>query len=204
MDCLRYVPFPSQVMIQPQLTSYHFAGPPEPVLLDVQSIMPDRILMLDAYFYGACVGLLHITTTFHHVLAPMRTSMTRNHPFNCCTQSSNSDLISTHSSRMPHTYTVVVFHGTTIALWRKSNYHLQPEHAAFAQLLAVRNRFSLLGSVSFFNTKHTAVQAIVELSSTSWLSAWRPSARLRRCGLIWLYTRSFAVAFVFVVQGFSS
>jgi hypothetical protein len=43
-----------QVMIQPQLTSYHFAGPPEPVLLDVQSIMPDRILLLDAYFYGAC------------------------------------------------------------------------------------------------------------------------------------------------------
>lgn len=27
------------------------AGPPEPVLLDVSSIAPDRILLLDAYFY---------------------------------------------------------------------------------------------------------------------------------------------------------
>ncbi len=38
-------------MIQPQLTAYHFNGPPEPVLLDVQSILPERILFLDAYFY---------------------------------------------------------------------------------------------------------------------------------------------------------
>ncbi|KAF5842832.1 COP-II coat subunit [Dunaliella salina] len=71
----------AMVMIQPQLTAYHFGGPPEPVLLDVQSIMPDRILLLDAFFY------------------------------------------------------VVVFHGATIAMWRKAQYHLQPEHAAFAQLL---------------------------------------------------------------------
>jgi len=33
-------------------------------------------------------------------------------------------------------FSVVVFHGTTIAQWRKAEYHLQPEHAAFAQLLA--------------------------------------------------------------------
>ena len=33
---------------------------------------------------------------------------------------------------------VVLFHGTTIALWRKSEYHKQEEHAAFAELLAVR------------------------------------------------------------------
>ena len=68
-------------MIQPQLTAYHFSGPPEPVLLDVQSILPERILLLDAYFY------------------------------------------------------VVIFHGQTVATWRKSGYHTQPEHAAFAQLL---------------------------------------------------------------------
>ena len=32
---------------------------------------------------------------------------------------------------------VVIFHGTTVASWRKNEYHLQPEHAAFAELLAV-------------------------------------------------------------------
>lgn len=57
------------------------AGPPEPVLLDVSSITPDRILLLDAYFY------------------------------------------------------VVVFHGSTVAQWRKAGYQDQPEHAAFKQLL---------------------------------------------------------------------
>lgn len=71
----------AMVMIQPQLTAYHFNGPPEPVLLDVQSILPDRILLLDAYFY------------------------------------------------------IVVFHGTTVAQWRKAEYQKQPEHATFAQLL---------------------------------------------------------------------
>ena len=33
---------------------------------------------------------------------------------------------------------LVIFHGTTVASWRKNEYHLQPEHAAFAELLAVR------------------------------------------------------------------
>lgn len=32
-------------------------------------------------------------------------------------------------------FTVVIFHGTTIAQWRKAGYHNQPEHAVFAQLL---------------------------------------------------------------------
>lgn len=40
-----------QVMIQPQLSAYHFNPPPEPVMLDVSSILPERILLLDAYFY---------------------------------------------------------------------------------------------------------------------------------------------------------
>ena len=71
----------SLVMIQPTLMAYSFNGPPEPVLLDVCSIAPDRILVLDAYF------------------------------------------------------AVVVFHGQTIAQWRKANYQDQPEHEAFKQLL---------------------------------------------------------------------
>ncbi|KAI5647623.1 hypothetical protein M9H77_33628 [Catharanthus roseus] len=32
-------------------------------------------------------------------------------------------------------FTIVVFHGSTIAQWRKAGYHEQPEHKAFAQLL---------------------------------------------------------------------
>lgn len=71
----------SLVMIQPSLISYSLNGPPEPVLLDVASIAPDRILLLDAYF------------------------------------------------------SVVIFHGMTIAQWRTAGYHLQPDQVAFAQLL---------------------------------------------------------------------
>jgi protein transport protein SEC23 len=68
-------------MMQPQLLAYTMEGPPQPVLLDVTSIAPASVLVLDSYFY------------------------------------------------------VVVFHGTTVATWRKAEYHLNPEHAAFAQLL---------------------------------------------------------------------
>ncbi|XVF41273.1 hypothetical protein PTKIN_Ptkin01aG0267500 [Pterospermum kingtungense] len=32
-------------------------------------------------------------------------------------------------------FTIVIFHGSTIAQWRKAGYHFQPEHQAFAQLL---------------------------------------------------------------------
>eukprot|EP00884_Botryococcus_braunii_P021827 jgi/Botrbrau1/8328/Bobra.0081s0017.1 len=71
----------AMLMIQPTLMSYGFTGEVEPVLLDVSSILPDRILLLDSYFY------------------------------------------------------VVVFHGSTIAQWRKAGYQDQPEHAAFKQLL---------------------------------------------------------------------
>lgn len=71
----------AMVMVQPQLTAYSFQGA-EPALLDVASVAPDRILLLDAFFY------------------------------------------------------VVVFHGATIAQWRKADYHKQAEHAAFAELLA--------------------------------------------------------------------
>lgn len=57
---------------------------PTQVLLDVGSIQPDRVLLLDSYFY------------------------------------------------------VVVFHGTTIAAWRKAEYHLLPEQVALKQLLEAR------------------------------------------------------------------
>eukprot|EP00173_Palmaria_palmata_P005355 Plantae.Rhodophyta-Palmaria_palmata.ctg9337.p1 GENE.Plantae.Rhodophyta-Palmaria_palmata.ctg9337~~Plantae.Rhodophyta-Palmaria_palmata.ctg9337.p1 ORF type:complete len:384 (-),score=44.91 Plantae.Rhodophyta-Palmaria_palmata.ctg9337:443-1594(-) len=42
-DCL--------LMIQPTLMSYSLSGAPEPVLLDVKSVVPDRILLLDTFFY---------------------------------------------------------------------------------------------------------------------------------------------------------
>ena len=72
----------AMLMMQPTLYAYSFNSPaPEPVLLDVTSITPDRILLLDAYFY------------------------------------------------------VVIFHGTTVAQWRKAGYQDQPEHAAFKALL---------------------------------------------------------------------
>ena len=38
------------VMIQPTLLAYSMQGPPQPVLLDVTSIQPDRILLLDTCF----------------------------------------------------------------------------------------------------------------------------------------------------------
>jgi len=41
----------SLVMIQPALLSYSFNGPPEPVLLDIASVQPDRILLLDTFFH---------------------------------------------------------------------------------------------------------------------------------------------------------
>eukprot|EP00003_Mantamonas_plastica_P029682 TRINITY_DN707_c0_g1_i3.p1 TRINITY_DN707_c0_g1~~TRINITY_DN707_c0_g1_i3.p1 ORF type:complete len:553 (+),score=190.87 TRINITY_DN707_c0_g1_i3:748-2406(+) len=40
----------SVVMIQPQLTSYSFDGPPVPVFLDVTSVQKDKILLLDTFF----------------------------------------------------------------------------------------------------------------------------------------------------------
>uniref|UniRef100_A0A8C4QA56 Protein transport protein SEC23 n=1 Tax=Eptatretus burgeri TaxID=7764 RepID=A0A8C4QA56_EPTBU len=40
----------SLIMIQPILYAYSFIGPPEPVLLDSSSILPDRILLMDTFF----------------------------------------------------------------------------------------------------------------------------------------------------------
>ena len=41
----------SLVMIQPTLLSYSFNGPPQPALLDSQSVRPDTILLLDTFFH---------------------------------------------------------------------------------------------------------------------------------------------------------
>uniref|UniRef100_A0A914UX91 Protein transport protein SEC23 n=1 Tax=Plectus sambesii TaxID=2011161 RepID=A0A914UX91_9BILA len=71
----------STTMIQPVLFSYSFSGPPEPVLLDTSSILPDRILLMDDYFH------------------------------------------------------VLIYHGQTIAAWRKLNYQDDPQYATFKQLL---------------------------------------------------------------------
>ncbi|CAF4897490.1 unnamed protein product, partial [Rotaria socialis] len=38
-------------MIQPILYAYSFNGPPEPVLLDSSSILPDRILLMDTFYH---------------------------------------------------------------------------------------------------------------------------------------------------------
>ncbi|CAJ1954625.1 unnamed protein product [Cylindrotheca closterium] len=40
----------SLVMIQPTLLSYSFNGPPQPALLDAESVRPDTILLLDTFF----------------------------------------------------------------------------------------------------------------------------------------------------------
>eukprot|EP01135_Chromosphaera_perkinsii_P005941 Nk52_evm9s373 gene=Nk52_evmTU9s373 len=71
----------SLIMIQPTLLSYSFNGPPEPVLLDSSSILPDRILLLDTFFH------------------------------------------------------LLIFHGETIAQWRKQGYQDLPGHENFKQLL---------------------------------------------------------------------
>ncbi|VDO50046.1 unnamed protein product [Onchocerca flexuosa] len=71
----------STTMIQPVLFAYSFNGPPEPVLLDTSSILPDRILLMDDYFH------------------------------------------------------VLIYHGQTIAAWRKMNYQEDPQYSAFKQLL---------------------------------------------------------------------
>ncbi|VDM39854.1 unnamed protein product [Toxocara canis] len=71
----------STTMIQPVLFAYSFSGPPEPVLLDTSSILPDRILLMDDYFH------------------------------------------------------VLIYHGQTIAAWRKMNYQEDPQYGAFKQLL---------------------------------------------------------------------
>ena len=75
------------VMVQPTLLSYGLGSDaPDPVLLDVAAVAPDRVLLLDSFFY------------------------------------------------------VVVFHGATVAQWRKAGYASDPAHAALAALLEAPRR----------------------------------------------------------------
>lgn len=71
-------------MIQPSLQAYTMnSAEPQPVVLDVASVVPDRVLLLDSFF------------------------------------------------------TVVVWHGSTVAQWRKADYHLQEEYAHLKPLMEV-------------------------------------------------------------------
>merc|ERR1740139_1780902 len=38
-------------MIQPTILSYSFEGPPQPVMLDIQSVTANTILLLDTFFH---------------------------------------------------------------------------------------------------------------------------------------------------------
>uniref|UniRef100_A0AAX7UCX5 Protein transport protein SEC23 n=1 Tax=Astatotilapia calliptera TaxID=8154 RepID=A0AAX7UCX5_ASTCA len=69
------------IMIQPVLYAYSFNGPPEPVLLDSSSILPDRILLMDTFFQ------------------------------------------------------ILIYHGETVAQWRKAGYQDMPEYENFKHLL---------------------------------------------------------------------
>ncbi|XP_076833603.1 protein transport protein Sec23A [Brachyhypopomus gauderio] len=71
----------SLIMIQPILYAYSFSGPPEPVLLDSSSILPDRILLMDTFFQ------------------------------------------------------ILIYHGETVAQWRKAGYQDMPEYENFRHLL---------------------------------------------------------------------
>ncbi|XP_026868983.1 protein transport protein Sec23A [Electrophorus electricus] len=71
----------SLIMIQPILYAYSFNGPPEPVLLDSSSILPDRILLMDTFFQ------------------------------------------------------ILIYHGETVAQWRKAGYQDMPEYENFRHLL---------------------------------------------------------------------
>uniref|UniRef100_A0A8C2ZTJ8 Protein transport protein SEC23 n=1 Tax=Cyclopterus lumpus TaxID=8103 RepID=A0A8C2ZTJ8_CYCLU len=69
------------IMIQPVLYAYSFNGPPEPVLLDSSSILPDRILLMDTFFQ------------------------------------------------------ILIYHGETVAQWRKAGYQEMSEYENFRHLL---------------------------------------------------------------------
>ncbi len=81
---------------------------------------------------------------------------------------------------------LVIFHGTTVASWRKNEYHLQPEHAAFAELLTVSTRMPpclrmLLGSAQALVT--TLVVACFDLWVVA-LAAYKPFGSLSRPHLL--------------------
>uniref|UniRef100_A0AAX7TYF4 Protein transport protein SEC23 n=1 Tax=Astatotilapia calliptera TaxID=8154 RepID=A0AAX7TYF4_ASTCA len=109
----------SLIMIQPILYSYSFHGPPEPVLLDSSSILPDRILLMDTFFQ------------------------------------------------------LVIYHGETIAQWRKAGYQEMAEYENFKQLLQaplddaqeiLQTRFPM---PRYIDTEHGGSQARFLLSKVN-------------------------------------
>ncbi|EMP30727.1 Protein transport protein Sec23A [Chelonia mydas] len=109
----------SLIMIQPILYAYSFSGPPEPVLLDSSSILPDRILLMDTFFQ------------------------------------------------------ILIYHGETIAQWRKSGYQDMPEYENFRHLLQapiddaqeiLHSRFPM---PRYIDTEHGGSQARFLLSKVN-------------------------------------
>uniref|UniRef100_A0A3Q3BHE8 Protein transport protein SEC23 n=1 Tax=Kryptolebias marmoratus TaxID=37003 RepID=A0A3Q3BHE8_KRYMA len=109
----------SLIMVQPILYSYSFYGPPEPVLLDSSSILPDRILLMDTFFQ------------------------------------------------------LVIYHGETIAQWRKAGYQEMAEYENFKQLLQaplddaqeiLQTRFPM---PRYIDTEHGGSQARFLLSKVN-------------------------------------
>ncbi|XRA99090.1 protein transport protein Sec23 [Pycnococcus provasolii] len=96
--CLNRVPCSDALaMIQPTLMSYGFQGPPEPALLDVASIAPDRILLLDTFFH---------TVVFHgQTVAQWREAKYQEQPehaaFKALLEAPQSDAASIVDTRFP-------------------------------------------------------------------------------------------------------
>ncbi|KAM9289955.1 LOW QUALITY PROTEIN: protein transport protein Sec23A [Cariama cristata] len=107
----------SLIMVQPILYAYSFNGPPEPVLLDSSSILPDHLLM-DTFFQ------------------------------------------------------ILIYHGETIAQWRKSGYQDMPEYENFHHLLQapiddaqeIHSRFPM---PRYIDTEHGGSQARFLLSKVN-------------------------------------
>lgn len=109
----------SLIMVQPILYAYSFSGPPEPVLLDSSSILPDRILLMDTFFQ------------------------------------------------------ILIYHGETIAQWRKAGYQDMPEYENFRNLLQapfddaqeiLHSRFPM---PRYIDTEHGGSQARFLLSKVN-------------------------------------
>uniref|UniRef100_A0A8D0HNU1 Protein transport protein SEC23 n=1 Tax=Sphenodon punctatus TaxID=8508 RepID=A0A8D0HNU1_SPHPU len=109
----------SLIMVQPILYAYSFSGPPEPVLLDSSSILPDRILLMDTFFQ------------------------------------------------------ILIYHGETIAQWRKSGYQDMSEYENFRHLLQapvddaqeiLHSRFPM---PRYIDTEHGGSQARFLLSKVN-------------------------------------
>ncbi|KPP65989.1 protein transport protein Sec23A-like, partial [Scleropages formosus] len=109
----------SLIMIQPILYAYSFNGPPEPVLLDSSSILPDRILLMDTFFQ------------------------------------------------------ILIYHGETVAQWRKAGYQEMPEYENFRHLLQapvddaqeiLHSRFPM---PRYIDTEHGGSQARFLLSKVN-------------------------------------